>query len=216
MTEADAALIIHELNNCLTPVMQKEQEKKRQRIILLREREYFNEREKRIEEFYPSGIIKVKTIKPEEMKLLKKSVEKLRGYIKAEKDRINEIIQVQEEKERMAKEKQKNEQYKRRVEGVWITTSGRVSGIMKINLNGTSVRGNIHWIQPELERVDSLCGSWDGNVFMVRTINMRTIWIRPNYYNVPVKYLASVNQNSDTMNGYMESAEYWQEIFIKQ
>ncbi len=213
MSEADASLIIQELSESLTPAMHREQEKKRQRIILLREREYFNEREKRIKEFYPSGLRKIKTIDSEEMKLLKHSVERLRGYVKAEKERIDEEIRLEERK---ADEKRKQEQYNRRVEGVWITTSGRVSGIMKINLNGSHVNGTIHWEQTEIERVDTIIGTWNGNSFTMQTTSMRTIWIMPNWYNVPFKYSASVNKKGNTMNGYMDSAEYWQEIFIKQ
>jgi len=216
MSEADAALIIKELNASLTPAMQKEQEKKRQRIILLREREYFNEREKRIEEFYSSGLKKIKTIDPEEMKLLKKSVERLRGYVRAEKERVDEEIRVREEKERIAEEKRKQAQYMRRIEGVWVMTSGSLSGIMKIYLNGSNVNGNIHFVDPGLERVDAINGTWNGNTFKMRTTSMRDIWKRRSSINAPVKYSATVNSCGDTMNGYMEAASSGQLIFIKQ
>jgi len=203
MSETDAALIINELNVSLTPAMQKEQEKKRQRIILLREREYFNEREKRIEEFYSSGLKKIKTIDPEEMKQLKKSVERLRGYVRAEKERVDEEIRVREEQER----------YNRRFEGVWVSTSSWIE-IMKISLQGTVVSGNSHWQIANRECVYYLSGSWNSRSFSIQSTHIRQLRGNSGHFC----FCGTVNEAGDTINGYFidSSQERTQQFFIKQ
>lgn len=216
MTEQEAFVIMKELNDCLTPQMLKEQENKRQRIILLREREYFNEREKRIDEFYSSQKKKVKTINPQEMEILKKSIERLKGFVKEEKARVDEEIRIQDERRAEDAKKREKERYQDRASGVWIATSGQISAIMKINTNGSSISGIIHMTGLVSERIDTFKGSWDRNSISIKTVSMRTIWSLPEWCPVPVKYIATVNNNGELMNGYMDSAEYWQEIFIKE
>lgn len=200
MSTSEAEFIIKDLHNSVSPEIAKELEKKRQRIILLRERQYFQEREKRIEEFYSKGIRKVKTKSHDEMKELKKSLDNLKKYINDEQQ---------------LKERKKSE-YIKRVDGVWLATSGGYYGLMKLHTDGSRVNGSAYFKTICVERVDTVAGTWDGNSIYIKTVSIKTIWIAPFFYNVPVKYSARVNESGDTMSGYMDSAEYWQEIFIKQ
>lgn len=210
MSEQEAFAIINDLTASLTPRMLKEQENKRQRIILLREREYFNEREKRIEEYYSTGTRKVRVINHEEMEAIKKSVERLRGYIVKEKERIDEEIRIQEEKERIEKER---EMYNNRISGVWVSTADWIE-IMKINNNGNLLTGNSHWKVYDRECVYSLSGSWNGSTFQIKSTHVRQMHGLSGHF----RFFGTVNKLGNVINGYFidESNTKQQQIFMKQ
>jgi len=213
ISEQEAFAIINDLMASLTPRMLKEQENKRQRIILLREREYFDEREKRIKEYYSAGTRKVRVINHEEMEAIKKSVERLRGYVVKEKERIDEEIRIQEEIERIEKERREREKYNNRISGVWISTSDWVE-IMKVNNNGNMLTGNSHWKVYDRECVYSLSGSWNGSTFQIQSTHIRQVHGLSGHF----RFFGTVNKSGNIINGYFidESNSKQQQIFMKQ
>jgi len=240
MSEQKVLSIMAELHDSLTPQMQKEQEKKRQRIILLSEREYFNEREKRIEEYYSRDNYRVININPEDMKEIKKLINRLKGFAASENKRVDEVIKEREnraraeaqariesqakleaqarakEQSRAEEQRLRKERYQDRISGIWVATSRYFNAVMKIQLKGSSVSGIIHSKTPPIERIDTFIGNWDNYKIFIKTESMKTISIRKGWINVPLTFSALVNNSGDTMNGYIASAGYWQEVFIKQ
>jgi len=217
MSEQEAASILQELNTSLTPEILRESGKRRERIILLRERDYFNEREKRIEESKTDVGRKVKIITPDEMKIIKESIVRLResGIKEAERIEKDQLEAQRLEKEKTEAERIESEKI-RGISGVWINTSGKFSGILKITVSGKNISGTLHWIQRELERIETVSGTIKNNRISIKTVRMKTVWILPGYHNVPFRYSAVLNNSGNQMNGYMNSAEYWSEIFIRQ
>ena len=194
MSREEAQQIMSELQSSLSPKMLKEQENKRQRIILLRERDYSAKRQLRIDEHNAASTQR----NPGRMKEIREGVRKLKERISEKTRRIE------------------HERREKRIEGVWIATSGTISCVMKLDNSGGALTGSAHWIEPELERVDRLEGSWNGNAVLIKTTSIHTIYIRPDWKNVPFTYASTVNESGDTMSGCIDSAEHWQEIFIKQ
>lgn len=225
MSQQEADAIIQELNDSLTPDMQKEYEKKRQRLILLREKEYFDAREKRIEDCKTSGTQKVKLISAEEMAQIKKYVERLRGLVDSESDRVDEVVKVRDEaarrenenQQRLERERKEREMYNNRVEGIWISTDPRWIETMKLTLSGNSLAGNSHWKAFEnnpRECVFTLSGKWDGNNFQFHSTKIRNVSGESGHFS----FCGTVNQSGTVMNGYFidNSKERKQQIFVKQ
>ncbi|HOP31383.1 MAG TPA: hypothetical protein PKZ64_17560 [Spirochaetota bacterium] len=225
MSEQEAHAIIQELNDSLTPEMQKEFEKKRQRLILLKEREYFDEREKRIEDYKSSRGIKVKMLSAEDMEQVKKTVERLRGFVAEESERVDEVVKVreetarkeEEERQRLEKERREREIYNNRIAGIWISTDPRWIETMKLTLSGNSLTGSSHWKTwggGYRECVFTLAGKWDGNNFQFHSTQIRNISGESGHFS----FCGTVNASGTVLNGYFidNSKERKQQIFVKQ
>jgi hypothetical protein len=225
MSQQEADAIIQEINGALAPDMQKEYEKKRQRLILLKEKEYFDSREQRIEDYKTSGAQKVKLISAEEMAQIKKSVERLRGFVASESERVDEVVKVREEtakkedeeRQRLECERREREIYNNRIAGIWISTDSRWIETMKLTLSGNSLTGNSHWKAFDgggRECVFTLSGKWDGNNFQFHSTRIRNISGESGNFS----FCGTVNASGTVLNGYFidNSKERKQQIFVKQ
>ncbi len=225
MSQQEADAIIQEINGSLTPDVQKEYEKKRQRLILLKERDFFDAREQRIEDYKTSGTQKVKLISVEEMVQIKKSVERLRGFVTSESERVDEVVKVreeaarreEEEHQRLERERREREIYDNRIAGIWISTDTRWIETMKLTLSGNSLTGNSHWKAFDgggRECVYTVSGKWDGNNFQFRSIKIRNISGESGHFS----FCGSVNASGTVLNGYFvdNSKDAKQQIFVKQ
>lgn len=225
MSQQQADAIIQEINGSLTPDMQKEYEKKRQRLLLLKEKDYFDAREKRIEDYKTSGTQRVKLISAEEMAQIKKSVERLRGFVASESERVDEVVKVREEtarkeeaeRQRLERERKEREKYNSRIEGIWISTDPRWIETMKLTLSGNFLTGSSHWRAFDgggRECVFTLSGKWDGNNFQFRSTKIRNISGESGHFS----FCGTVNASGAVMNGYFidNSKERKQQIFVKQ
>ncbi len=221
MSQQEADAIINEINGSLSADMQKEYERKRQRLILLKEREYFDEREKRIEDYRSSRGIKVKMLSAEEMEQVKKTVERLRGFVAQESERVDEVVKVREESARREEEerqrRREREIYNNRVAGLWVSTDPRWIETMKLTISGSSLSGNSHWKAFDgtpRECVFTLSGKWDGNNFQFQSTRVRNISGESGHFS----FCGTVNASGTVINGYFidNSKERKQQIFVKQ
>ena len=106
------------------------EERRIEKIVLLRERQFFQEREKRVEEFFKSGIVHFQRMEGKEILKIRERIEKSSGYLsrqliekeerEAEKKRIAEEFRLAEEKrieeERIAREKYEEQERVRKEE----------------------------------------------------------------------------------------------------
>ena len=105
LSKEEANDILNSFQARLTPETKRMQEKMRQRIILQREREIFQEREERIKNYHSSGIKKVELIQTEEFKKIREQMKTFSGYLKrkveekeAEERRVEEARQAEEKR----------------------------------------------------------------------------------------------------------------------
>jgi hypothetical protein len=106
------------------------EERRIEKIVLLRERQFFQEREKRVEEFFKSGIVHFQRMEDKEILKIRERIEKSSGYLsrqlkekeerEAEERRIAEEFRLAEEKrkeeERIAREKYEEQERVRKEE----------------------------------------------------------------------------------------------------
>ncbi len=223
MSENEAFSIMKDLHDSLTPQMQKEQEKKRQRIILLSERKYFNDREVRIEGYYSSDNYKVINIDPEEMQEIKATIERLRRFTRAENKRTDAVIKEREDRARaeaQAKAEAQRLQKERdldRISGVWILTKKNISCVMKIQCNGLSICGTAHFKEFDAERIDEMIGQLDNDKILLQTKSMKVISVSDGWTHKPVKFLGSLSFFGNKIIGYHQRGYHrWKWIFVKQ
>lgn len=171
----------------LSEEMQKQIEKNRQRIILLKEREYFNDREKRIEQYYSfSQMKKIKILNNAEIEKIKESVKRLENYI--------------------------NEDLKNIINGTWMYTAIWGYCILKFTYNGNnSITGELFIDCPIGQNVNTITGAFDGKNINFQ-ISKRSGRECENHGIL--KFSGTVNKN--VMSGYinfMNNIEHG--IFIK-
>ncbi|HNN76254.1 MAG TPA: hypothetical protein PKN93_16490 [Leptospiraceae bacterium] len=238
MSDQEAQGIVQALRSSLSADVLREQEKARQRIILLRERAYSQEREKRIEAFVQANGRRIIQPNRQDLEKAREFAERIGQFVQVEKKRIaeeerRERKRREEEEERLRKIRAEEAERRRlarleeerraaqeahwsRVAGIWVATSGTVSGTMQIEQSGTTASGQIHWIQHDgYERVDTFAGKWNGSNISIRSTRMREIWKPPNVIAVNFSYSANVSQDGDSMAGYVQSAAYWHEVFVR-
>jgi len=206
--------------------MRKEQDKKRERLQYQFEKEYCSERDERMGTYQAAHGIKLRVIDCEEMELIKKSIERLGGYVARENELIDEGIhlreeekkkseevKIQAEKERVEKERKEHERFINRIDGVWVSTARWIE-IMKLHLKGNTLSGTSHWKIDNRECVFTLSGTWDGNNFYIQSTAIRNISGQSGHFT----FCGTVNKAGKILNGYFidNSKEKTQQIFIKQ
>ena len=219
LSMAEANEILNSFQTRLTPETKRMQEKMRQRIILQREREIFQEREERIKNYHSSGIKKVEVLQTEEFKKIREQMKTFSGYIK------RKVEEKEAEEERERQRLQKIEEAKRAEEarirrmnrdnGLWVSTSGGCQITLDILEGASSVNGKLVYIARYNESVDIININWNGVTIDIRTIKTFTKWIAPGWERVNIHFSGRVSEDGEMMTGYISSAENWQEVFIK-
>jgi hypothetical protein len=219
LSMAEANEILNSFQTRLTPETKRMQEKMRQRIILQREREIFQEREERIKNYHSSSIKKVEVLQTEEFKKIREQMKTFSGYIK------RKVEEKEAEEERERQRLQKIEEAKRaeearirrinRVNGIWVSTSGGCQITLEISSTGTENMGKASVVQPQFDSIDVIKIKWNGNDIEFYSIKVFIKWIAPDWKRVNVHFSGRVSEDGEMMTGYMSSAENWQEVFIK-
>lgn len=140
----------------------KEIEKSRQRIILLKEREYFDEREKRIEDHLTSGRKKVKNISREEMIRIKQAAEKLRIITDSESERIADVLNRKEEEEEKNRDEQRKNEMVEIVNGSWIHIAPWGYCLMTFLCRGSTIQGSTFLDCPKGQNINTISGTIEG------------------------------------------------------
>ncbi len=217
LTSIEAEGILKEMESLLRPDVKRIQEKMRQRIILNREREYFQEREERIKLYQSGNRPKIQVIQAEDMQKIQNQMKNFSGYLerqiqkKEEEDR-EAIRQKKEENARIAEEKRQKKA--NRVSGIWVSTSGK----SQITLDLRDVQsglGKAYVNDIMMETIDILNVKWTGSRIEFHTIKTHVKWIIPLWVRVNIKFTGRVNEDGEMMTGFLSSAENWQEVFIK-
>ena len=219
LSMAEANEILNNFQTRLTPETKRMQEKMRQRIILQREREIFQEREERIKNYHSSGIKKIEVIQTGEFKKIREQMKTFSGYIKrkveekkAEEERERQRLQKIEEANRAEEARIR---MMNRVNGLWVSTSGRGQVTLEI-INGTSsVSGKLFNLHRLSESLDIIQVNWNGKNIEFYTIKIFIKWIAPGWDRINFHFTGRVSDDGEKMTGYLSSAENWQEVFIK-
>jgi ribosomal protein L32E len=213
LSMAEANEILKSFQNRLSPETKRMQEKMRQRIILQREREIFQEREERIKNYHSSGIKKVEVIQTEEFKKIREQMKTFSGYIKRkveEKQAIDEVKKAEESRLRMTN----------RVNGIWVLTTGNICITCEINNELTSTSGRLTVEDTSYEFLDIIKVNWDGNLLTFNTDKRYVKWHKSNGILGSVYFNGRVSDDGESMMGYLKSGSVideksWQVIFIK-
>lgn len=240
MSEQQAVDIIKELKDSLTPEMQEEYEKKRERLIYRQEMEYASERDRRIEAYLSKQTVKITVLDPEEMAYIRETVERLKSFNLKEKQRNDEEIRIREEKARLEEiarqekldrvkreeavrqrveiEKRERERHHTRIDGIWISTSPTWIETMKLNLRNGSLTGSSHWKVwgggDTRECVFTLVGEWDGSNFRFHSTHIKDIHGKSGQF----RFFGTVNDAGTILSGYFvdNTKSKTQQIFFKQ
>jgi predicted amidophosphoribosyltransferase len=127
LSPKEAEEILKDMESLLNPEVKRMQEKMRQRIILEREREYFNQREEKIQAYQSGNRPKIKGIEPEDLKKIQNQMKNFSGFldrqIQQKQEEEKELVrQKKEEQIRIAEEKRLKKA--NRVNGLWVSTLG--------------------------------------------------------------------------------------------
>jgi hypothetical protein len=66
-----------------------------------------------------------------------------------------------------------------------------------------------------METIDILNVKWTGSRIELHTIKTHVKWIIPLWVRVNIRFTGRVSEDGEMMTGFISSAEYWQEVFIK-
>jgi hypothetical protein len=240
MSKEQAAAIIKELNESLTPEIQEEYKKKQERIIYRLEMDYAGERDRRIENYLAGHLGKVKVISSEEMVSIRETVERMHSFNLREKQRNDEEKRIQQEKARLeeiarqeniAREKREEavrqraeierterERHFNRIDGIWISTSPTWIETMKLILSSGSLTGSSHWKAWDggetRECVFTLVGEWDGDNFRFHSTQVKDIMGTSGDF----RFLGTVNDAGSVLSGYFVDYRKIkiQQVFFKQ
>ena len=217
LSPKEAEEILKEMETLLNPEVKRMQEKMRQRIILEREREYYNQREDRIQAYQLGNRPKVKNIESEDLKKIQNQMKNFSGY-------IDRQIQLKQEEERELARQKKEEQIRiaeekrlkkaNRVSGLWVSTIG--NSLITLDLReAQSGNGKAYINDLIMETVDILSVKWTGSKIEFHTTKIHVKWILPIWERVKIRFTGHVSEDGEMMTGYLSSAEKWQEVFIK-
>jgi hypothetical protein len=219
LSKEEANDILNSFQARLTPETKRMQEKMRQRIILQREREIFQEREERIKNYHSSGIKKIDVIQTEEFKKIREQMKTFSGYIKrkveekeAEEERERQRLQKIEEATRAEEARLR---MMNRVNGLWVSTLARGLITLEIVNGALRVSGKKTSSNYIYESIDIIHVNWNGSNIEFYTIKTYIKWIAPGWELVNTHFNGRVSEDGEMMTGYMSSAENWQEVFIK-
>jgi hypothetical protein len=212
MSSAEADSILQSLQTRLSPEIKRMQEKLRQRIILQREREFSQEREERIQNYKLKGLPKIQTIQSEEIRKIRYQMKVFSGYLQRKKEE-------KEAEERKIEEARRAEEKRiwvmNRVNGLWVSTSGKCQITLDI-IDGTkNINGKLIYIDRLCESIDIIKLNWNGISIDFKTVKTFIKWCDPNWERVPIHFTGRVHEDGEMMTGYISSGENWQEVFIK-
>jgi hypothetical protein len=173
LSMAEANEILESFQTRLSPETKRMQEKMRQRIILQREREIFQEREERIKNYHSSGIKKIEVIQTEEFKKIREQMKTFSGYIKrkveekeAEEERERQRLQKIEEAKRAEEARLKR---LNRVNGIWVSTIGNACVICEISHLSSTTSGRLTIENSNYEFLDILLVNWNDKTLSFHT-----------------------------------------------
>ena len=205
------------MESLLNPEVKRMQEKMRQRIILEREREYFNQREEKIQAYQSGNRPKIKGIKREDLKKIQNQMKNFSGFldrqIQQKQEEERELVrQKKEEQIRTAEEKRLKKA--NRVNGLWVSTLG--DSIITLDLReAQSGQGKAYINNLIMETVDILSVKWTGSKIEFHTTKIHVKWMIPLWERVKIRFTGHVSEDGEMMTGFLSSAEKWQEVFIK-
>jgi RNA polymerase subunit RPABC4/transcription elongation factor Spt4 len=228
LSPIEAEEILKEMESLMRPDVKRIQEKMRQRIILERERDYFQEREKRIQQTASGSHPKIQIFQQEDFQKIQNQMKTFSGYldrqIQKKEEEEREIVRQKEEAEkkvlqqkkeeaaRMAEEKRQKKA--NRVNGLWVSTSGMCQITLDLREAGSGM-GKAYVNDLMMETVDILKVKWTGSRIEFHTTKIHVKWILPIWKRIKIRFTGHVSEDGEMMTGYISSAEYWQEVFIK-
>ena len=163
--DAEAEKIRNEMLSGLTAESKKEIERSRQRIIILKEREYEAARDSRIAAYNDALGAKVKIVGSSDLAAVRRAVERLRSSVLAETERVDTVVRKREEEE--AARKKAEEERKRRQEminGTWLHSASWGYCLMKFNCNDTVISGTTFLDCPKGQNLNKISGTFDGEI----------------------------------------------------
>lgn len=226
LTPKEADGILREMESLLRPDLKRIQEKLRQRIILQRERDYFQEREKRIQQAASGSRPKIQVFQPEDFLKIQNQMKTFSGYLdrqilKKEEEEREIVRQREAEEKKIANQKEeariaeeKRQKKTNRVCGLWVSTSGECQITLDLREAQSGI-GKAYVSDIMMETVDLLKVKWTGSRIEFHTTKIHVKWILPIWKRVKIRFTGHVSEDGEMMTGYISSAEYWQEVFIK-
>jgi hypothetical protein len=216
LSPKEAELILEEMDSLLRPDVKRIQEKMRQRVILGRERDYFQEREKRIQEYQSGSRPKIQVFQQEDFQKIQKQMKSFSGYLdrqiqKKEEEEREIVVQKKEEARTVEEKRQKKAN---RVNGLWVSTSGKSQITLDLREAQSGV-GKAYVNDLAMETVDILKVNWTGSRIEFHTTKIHVKWILPLWERIKIRFTGHVSEDGEMMTGYVSSAEYWKEVFIK-
>jgi hypothetical protein len=217
LSPKEAEEILKDMESLLNPEVKRMQEKMRQRIILEREREYFNQREEKIQAYQSGNRPKIKSIESDDLKKIQNQMKNFSGFldrqIQQKQEEERELIRQKKEQQiRIAEEKRLKKA--NRVSGLWVSTLGDC--IITLDLReAQSGQGKAYINNLIMETVDILNVKWTGSKIEFHTTKIHVKWIMPIWERVKIRFTGHVSEDGEMMTGYLSSAEKWQEVFIK-
>lgn len=217
MAEEEANQYIAELEASMSAEKKAFEKKLRQRAILEKERNYFNEREEKIEKS-KNYVRKVNLLNKEDLAKINqiiKSIDRSLGL-----DQIKS--ELKEERDRELQLQQKNleiEDEKHRelnaINGIWTNSRNSVSIVIKLSNNNGVLEGQAKLIEGTHERIDKMQGTLKGNSIHLYTVSMRVIHIGLFWRPIPVNISGELDPNGRIIRAYVKSNEFWQDCFFK-
>ena len=228
LSPLEAQKILEDMDSLLKPDIKKMQEKIRQRVILQREREYFQEREERIRAYNSRSKLKVKEVTSLEYQQIKDRIKNFSGYLEREREKKEEEereikrkqeeelkrVSIEKEKEDARKAEEKRQKKINRVSGLWVSTVCETLITLDLR-DAQSGSGKAYVSDLFMETVDILNVKWNGSTIDFRTTKIHVKWIVPLFKRIKMKFSGRVSEDGETMTGYVASNETWQEVFIK-
>jgi predicted amidophosphoribosyltransferase len=200
MSVRECTEIIDELNSSLSAEMKNEKEKIRQRIILMKEREYFKNREERVTVYYNSN-----------KKVMHNSIEKL-DWIKNVVGALNcQIIltEIKNENERL----RRIEEEKKKINGSWMLNAYWGYCIINIIIKDTVLTGNMMLDCPIGLNVNRISGKYHEQMISFKVVSKSGKECANHAIN---QFSGRIHDSGKTLNGLI-SYDYSREngIFVK-
>ena len=220
LSPTEAEDILREMESLLSPEVKRMQEKMKQRIILEKERNYFNQREDRIKTYQSGNRPKIKVVEPEELKKIQNQMKNFSGFLerqikeKQEQERERELVRQKKEEEKVRIAEEKRQKKANRVSGLWVSTLGDSQITLDLR-EAQSGLGKAYINNIMMETVDILKVKWTGSKIEFHTTKIHVKWILPILERVKIRFSGHVSEDGEMMTGFLSSAENWQEVFIK-
>jgi len=216
ISEEESKLIIKDLHSSLSQELKDESEKMKQRIILLREREYFSKREERV--------LKNSLIKYDIKNVSKSNIDYVKKYLIQKKNAQNDdddknMINIKakklsemkniEETRRIEEEKKENE----KINGTWMLKADWGYCILKFIVEKDVIKGTTFLSCPIGENVNVILGKLNGDNISYK-ITGKTGKECSNH--AIIKFSGRIDRNTLTLNGFVKYYyETEQGIFVK-